>query len=138
MLWQGAANVWQYSFWESGEIGNFTKDYYDNRWTADNINSKYPRVYDRSATEVGYYNTFWLKSGSYIRLKNIQLSYTLPKSIVQKLSISGLRLYLSGSNLLTFTGLKNLDPETLAGSQNFAGWSTPQSKVYNIGINVSF
>jgi TonB-linked SusC/RagA family outer membrane protein len=138
MLWQGAAKVWQYVFWESGSIGNFTQDYFDNRWTPQNINSKYPRVYDRQATELGQNNTFWLKDASYLRLKNIELSYTLPKTAVDKLPIKGLRVFVSAYNLLTFTGLKDIDPETVAGSQGFAAWSTPQSRVYNFGFNLTF
>ena len=138
MLWQGAAKVYQYVFWESGSIGNFTQDYFDNRYTADNINSKYPRVYDRQATEVGLYNTFWLQDASYLRLKSLQLSYSLPKNIVSKLHAESLRLSVSGYNLLTFTGLKDIDPETVAGSQNFASWSTPQSKILNFGLNLTF
>ncbi|MGQ1890941.1 TonB-dependent receptor [Thermophagus sp. OGC60D27] len=137
-LWQGASNVWQYIFWESGTIGNFTKDFYENRWTETNQNASYPRVYDRQVTATGYENTFWLKDASYLRLKNIQLAYTLPEHLISRLPIDNLRLYVSGYNLLTFTGLKNTDPETTAGDQGFAAWSTPQSKVINFGINLSF
>lgn len=137
-LWQGAANVYQYSFFESGTIGNFTKDFYDNRWTADNINAAYPKVYDRQATVTGEKNTFWLENASYLRLKNIELSYTLPQSLLNKLSISAMRVYVTGYNMLTFTGMKNLDPETAEGGQGFAAWSTPQSRVVNLGVNITF
>ena len=138
MLWQGATNVWQYIFWESGSIGNFTKDFYNNRWTADNPNAPYPRVYDRQATVTGTPNTFWLEDATYLRLKNIQLAYELPKNLMNKLPFSNFRIYISAYNLLTFTGLKNTDPETTEGNQGFAAWSTPQSKVVNFGLNVSF
>ena len=137
-LFQGASNVWQYIFWESGTIGNFTKDFYNNHWTSDNVNAKYPRVYDRQATVTGQNNTFWLENASYLRLKNIQIAYTLPKQVISKLPIDNLRLYVSGYNLLTFCGLKNTDPETTQGSQGFAAWSTPQAKVINFGLNLSF
>lgn len=138
MLWQGAGNVYQYTFFESGAIGNFTKDFYDNRWTADNINAKYPKVYDRQATVTGEKNTFWLDNASYIRLKNIELAYTFSQKALSKLPISALRFYVTGYNVLTFTGMKNLDPETAEGSQGFASWSTPQSRVINFGVNVTF
>ena len=137
-LWQGASNVWQYIFWESGTIGNFTKDFYNNRWTENNTEASYPRVYDRQATVTGQNNTFWLKDASYLRLKNIQLAYTLPDRFVSRLPIDNLRFYVSGYNLLTFSGLENSDPETTQGSQGFAAWSTPQSKVINFGLNLSF
>lgn len=137
-LWQGAGNVYQYTFFESGTIGNFTKDFYNNRWTADNINAKYPKVYDRQVTVTGEKNTFWLENASYLRLKNIELAYTLPQKVLSKLSIGAMRVYLTGYNMLTFTGMKNLDPETAEGGQGFASWSTPQSRVVNFGVNITF
>ena len=95
-------------------------------------------MYDRQATVTGQNNTFWLENASYLRLKNIQIAYTLPKQVISKLPIDNLRLYVSGYNLLTFCGLKNTDPETTQGSQGFAAWSTPQAKVINFGLNLSF
>ncbi|MGD9928450.1 MAG: TonB-dependent receptor [Mangrovibacterium sp.] len=138
MLWQGATNVWQYVFFESGSIGNFTQDYFDNRWTSDNINAKYPRIYDREVTSSAQKNSFWLKDATYVRLKNIELSYTLPESLLQRLPFKELRVYTSAYNLLTFTGLKDVDPETTEGGQGFAAWSTPQSRVFNFGLNLTF
>lgn len=138
MLWQGAGNVYQYTFFESGTIGNFTKDFYNNHWTQDNINAKYPKVYDRQVTVTGEKNTFWLENASYLRLKNIELAYTLSQKALSKLPISAMRVYVTGYNLLTFTGMKNLDPETAEGSQGFASWSTPQSRVVNFGVNITF
>lgn len=137
-LLQGAARVWQYTFFESGSIGNFTKDFYKNHWTKDNINAKYPRVYDREATVTGQKNSFWLNDASYLRLKNLEVAYTFSQKSLAKTPFSSLRLYLSGYNLLTFTGMKDLDPETREGGQGFASWSTPQSKVYNFGVNITF
>jgi hypothetical protein len=138
MLWQGATNVWQYVFFESGSIGNFTQDYFDNRWTSTNINAKYPRIYDREVTSSAQKNSFWLKDATYLRLKNIELSYTLPENLLQRLPFKELRLYTSAYNLLTFTGLKDVDPETTEGGQGFAAWSTPQSRVFNFGLNLTF
>lgn len=141
MLWQGAAEVWQYTFMEAGTIGNFTKDFYDNRWTEDNINAKYPRTYNRDATVTGgggYRNSFWLNNASYLRLKSIELAYQLPAKWFAKSPVKGVRLSLSGYNLLTFTGIKNIDPETQENSQGWAAWNTPQNKVYNFGLNVTF
>ena len=141
MLFQGAAQVWQYTFMEAGTIGNFTKDFYENRWTENNINAEYPRTYNRDATVTGggnYRNTFWLNNASYLRLKSIELAYDLPKSWLKNTPISAVRLSLSGYNLFTITGIRNIDPETQENSQGWAAWNTPQSKVYNFGINVTF
>jgi TonB-linked SusC/RagA family outer membrane protein len=137
-LFQGAGRVWQYTFFESGTIGNFTKDFYDNHWTEDNIYAENPRVYDREATVTGQKNTFWLNNASYLRLKNIELAYNFSSRTLAKTPFTDLRIYLSGYNLLTFTGMKNLDPETAEGGQGFAAWSTPHSKVFNFGINITF
>lgn len=141
MLFQGAAQVWQYTFMEAGTIGNFTKDFYDNRWTEGNINSKYPRTYNRDATVTGggsYRNSFWLNNASYLRLKSIELAYDLPAAWLKNTPISNVRLSLSGYNLFTISGIRNIDPETQENSQGWAAWNTPQSKVYNFGINVTF
>jgi TonB-linked SusC/RagA family outer membrane protein len=141
MLLQGAARVWQYTFMEAGTIGNFTKDFYDNRWTEDNINAKYPRTYNRDATVTGgggYRNSFWLNDASYLRLKSIELAYDFPSSWLKNTPFSNVRLSLSGYNLFTVTGIRNIDPETEENSQGWAAWNTPQSKVYNFGINIIF
>lgn len=141
MLWQGAGEVWQYTFMEAGIIGNFTKDFYDNRWTEENPNAKYPRTYNRDATVTGgggYKNTFWLNNASYLRLKSIELTYTLPQKWFKSSPVQSIRLSLSGYNLLTFSKIKNIDPETQENSQGWAAWNTPQNKVYNFGINVTF
>ena len=138
MLWQGATNVWQYVFFESGSIGNFTQDYFDNRWTAENTDTNYPRIYDREVTSSAQRNTFWLKDASYLRLKNIELAYNLPTQITERLPFSNVRVYTSAYNLLTFTGMNDIDPETTEGGQGFAAWSTPQARVFNFGINLTF
>lgn len=141
MLWQGAAKVWQYTFMEAGIIGNFTQDYYDNRWTEQNVNAKYPRTYNRDYTVTGggdYRNSFWLNDASYIRLKSIELSYDLPKSWFSSTPIHSVRVAFTGYNLLTFTGIKNIDPETHENGQGWAAWNTPQSKVYSFGVNITF
>lgn len=140
-LFQGAARVWQYTFMEAGIIGNFTEDFYKNRWTPDNINAKYPRTYNRDYTVTGagdYRNSFWLNNASYLRLKSIDLSYDMPSKWFTGSPIQGVRLTLSGYNLFTITGIKNIDPETQENSQGWAAWNTPQSKVYNFGVSVTF
>ncbi len=80
----------------------------------------------------------WLDNASYLRLKSIELAYDFPKSWLKKTPFTAVRLSLSGYNLFTITGIKNIDPETQENSQGWAAWNTPQSKVYNFGINVTF
>ena len=140
MLWQGTGNLWQLVFFEggSGGIGNFTQDYFDNRWTPDNPNASGPRIYDRESTSTASANTYFLHNSSYMRLKNLVLSYSLPGNIISKLSVADCRIFVSGYNLLTITGIKDVDPEETASNQNFAAWNNKQSKIFNAGFNVTF
>jgi hypothetical protein len=85
----------------------------------------------------------YLEDGSFIRLKNITLGYTIPESITKKWHINKLRANISASNLLTFTNYKGLDPEVSSqgGNQNTAGydWATvPQPRTIQVGLNVTF
>jgi TonB-dependent starch-binding outer membrane protein SusC len=88
-------------------------------------------------------STRYLEDGSFIRLKNISLGYTIPASITSKIHISKLRAYVSATNLLTFTNYKGLDPEisSQSNNQNTAGydWATvPQPRTIQAGLNVTF
>ncbi len=134
ILFQGATGAVRYLSTESGEIGNFTKDFYDNRWTEDNTNSKYPRVWNRSEE---YWqnnrNTMWVQSSDYLRLKNMEFGYTLPSTFLNKMGIETFRLYFSGYNLLTYSpDLKDYDPENV--------WNNgyPIQKVVSFGLNLTF
>lgn len=140
MLLQGqGGNVAQYVYFASGEIGNFLQDYYNNRWTPANPNASGPRLYDRETIpSTRETNTYFLRSAAFLRLKTVELSYTLNKQSVKKLPFSNIRLYVSGFNLLTFDKLKYIDPEGQATSQNYAGWLTPQARIYNFGVNANF
>ena len=140
MLWQGASNVWSYVYYEggSGGIGTFTQDYFDNRWTPENPNASGPRIFDREKTSTAKQNTYFLHDATYLRLKNLELSYNIPQQLLTKAGIHNLRLFVSGYNLLTFTGLKDVDPEASASGQNYAGWYNIQTKVYNFGLNLTF
>lgn len=119
---------------ESGAIGNYLLEFYENRWTVDNPSSEHPRITDRSDQYYSYNNTYWLQSTNYIRLKNLELGYTLPTTIGEKIGISNLRVYVSGFNLLTFSKMKAYDPE----STNVLGQYYPQSRIINTGLAVTF
>jgi hypothetical protein len=139
MLWQGQAQAVQYVYFQSGTIGNFTQEYWDNHWTPVNPNASGPRLYDRETIpSTEYTNTFFLRSAAFVRLKNLQLAYTFTRKQLRALPFSDLQVYVSGFNLLTFDKLKYIDPEGVANSQNYAGWYTPQTRVFNFGLNVNF
>ena len=122
---------------ESGDIGNYLKYDFDHRWTIDNPTDKYPRLTNRNNR---YYtgnsatNSYFLKSNNYLRVKNIELGYTLPSEIGSKLGLSKFRIYVNGLNLLTFDKIKVWDPEATTGS----GQYYPQSRIVNAGVRVSF
>jgi len=136
LLIQGAAGAVNYINTESGEIGNFLKSFYDKRWTPDNVDAEGPRAFNRSNE---YWraqrNTYFLHSTDYIRLKNIELGYTLPSSFLDQISLSRVRVYFNAYNLLTFSpDYKDFDPELGAGS----GQGYPLQKIVNAGISLTF
>lgn len=103
-------------------------------WTPENPNGKMPRIaYNRSSINVGYLNDFWLQDGSYIRLKNLQFGYTLPKDVLKSIGIEKVRFYYSGENLLTFHNmLIDMDPEL----GSIGGF--PMNRTNAIGVSVTF
>ncbi len=124
-----------------------TQRFYDNHWTPDNPSNEFPRAAWGGATNNNQPSTRFIENGSYLRLKNLQLGYTLPVSASQKLRISQLRIYLSAQNLLTYTKFSGLDPE-MQTSENAASegdravgidWGTyPTSKTFLLGLNLTF
>ena len=119
---------------ESGAIGNYLLDFYENRWSLENPSSEHPRITDRSDQYYSSGNTYWLRSTDYIRLKNVELGYNLPADWIKKVGIGNARLFLSGMNLVTWSKVKVYDPE----STNQLGQYYPQARLINSGIMVSF
>ncbi len=135
VLFQGAAGAKVYvSAGESGNIGNFLLDIYKNRWTIDNPSSEHPRIANRSDQYFSNGNTYWLRSSDYIRLKNVEIGYNVPSTIIKKVGLNGFRVYANGLNLLTWDKLKVYDPE----SDNTTGQYYPQSRVINFGLTATF
>ena len=116
-----------------GISGNVTTRYLDRYSETVNPAGNFPRL--------GYqdYNaqpsSFWLEDASYLRLKNIELGYSFKKDWIQKLRLQRLRVYISGQNLLTFTGIDDYDPEKIAGDTR--GYTYPNAKTYTVGLNVT-
>ena len=149
LLFQGAAGGVRYITTESGEIGNFLQSYAEDRWTADNLDAKAPRTFNRGNEYwVGNWNTFWLRKTDYIRLKNIELGYTIPSSVMNSVGIQSVRVYVNAFNLLTYApDLKDeFDPELTGGDRdsptggdvNTSGQGYPLQKIVNAGISVTF
>ncbi|RPE13718.1 TonB-dependent receptor [Chitinophaga lutea] len=135
MLWQAATGSSQYIRTESGLIGNFPMRIVEDRWTPQNPNGSMPRPYDRDKEYwVSRPNTFWLWNTNYLRLKTLELGYTIPQTLRKKAGLEDLRVYVSGQNLLTFDKVKIFDPESPTGS----GQYYPQTRIFNAGLNVTF
>ncbi|SHO61964.1 TonB-linked SusC/RagA family outer membrane protein [Algoriphagus zhangzhouensis] len=135
LLLQGALGARQYvSAGESGNIGNYLLDFYENRWTIDNPSSTDPRIANRSDQWYSGGNTYWFRKTDYLRLKNLEIGYNLPAHLTQKVGIQNARFYVNGLNLITFDKLKVYDPE---GSSS-TGQYYPQARVINTGLSVSF
>jgi TonB-linked SusC/RagA family outer membrane protein len=140
-LLQGAAGAVRFVSMESGLIGNFTKSFYDNRWTPDNPDASGPRAYNRDAE---YWrnnrNTFFLYNSDYIRLKTLELGYSVPRPLAGRLGFQNIRFFASAYNLLTFTSreMKDFDPESNNNDIGGQGQPFPSQKVINGGISLTF
>jgi TonB-dependent starch-binding outer membrane protein SusC len=134
-LIQGAFGAQFYLNPESGEIGNFLKDFADHRWTEANPNGHDPRTYNRGEE---YWqannNTYWLHRTDYVRLKSLEVGFNLPSKINKRVGIDGLRFYVSGTNLFTWSKFKDFDPELDTSS----GQVYPLQKVVNLGVTLTF
>ena len=137
-LFQGATGASLRITTESGDIGNFLKYSHDNRWSIDNPSSEHPRLASRGDTYFtgGNFgnNTYYLFSKDYIRLKNIEVGYSLPRTMLEKVKFQNLRIYVNALNLFTIAANNIFDPEATAGS----GVYYPQSRVINTGLNLTF
>ncbi|WP_294479837.1 TonB-dependent receptor [uncultured Bacteroides sp.] len=124
------------------ERSAINKDVYGKVWMSTNTDEQnanviYPRL-SRSGGEGSSNNsktsTWWMRDGSFMRLKNFELGYTMPKAMMSKTFIKSLRFYVSGSNLLTFSNFKLWDPEK--GNSDGSGY--PLNRVFTIGFNANF
>ncbi|GAB3534102.1 TonB-dependent receptor [Pontibacter brevis] len=135
VLFQGSAGaVTTIGTGEMGSIGNFLEDIYVNRWTVENPSSVHPRISDRGNQYFSWGNTYWMRSTDYIRLKNIELGYTLPGTLGKKVGLDVLRVYVNALNLATWDKLKVYDPENV----NANGQYYPQSRIINTGVTATF
>lgn len=112
-----------------------------NRWTAENTDTDVPRATATKPTDVSYDR--YVEDGSYLRVKNIQLAYTIPSGALDKLGVSVMRVYVNAQNLFTFTDYTGLDPEVSRYgsdniSQGFDSGAYPNTKVFTAGFNLSF
>lgn len=111
------------------------EDVYKHRWTEENPNPKarYPRLTAGDNTNNNRNSTWRMRDGSFLRLKNMEIGYSMPKRILDKTFITSLRFYVSGQNLLTFSKFKLWDPELNSSD----GSKYPLSRVFTVGVNIN-
>lgn len=108
--------------------------YLTDAWSRENTDAKYPQMWVNSRSMNDRNSDFWMRNAAYLRLKTITLGYTFPKFSIRNWNINNLRVYVSGQNLLTWSPLKEFDPEAGAGSGSYY----PQQKLFSVGLNVNF
>jgi len=149
MLWQGVSHVdYELSGWWDDRNypastpytslfqgnGNTPKYLVEQAWTPENPDAKFPRLTTSSSLNNAWQSSWWVINGEYLRMKNMNFGYTIPNSILKKTPFSRINIYLAGTNLLTLTHFRYVDPESPSVSTGYY----PQQKTYSAGINVSF
>jgi TonB-linked SusC/RagA family outer membrane protein len=119
---------------------NWSKDFYENRWHGEGTSNTYP------STNIGggsnyLPNSFFVESGSYFRIRNMQLGYTLPAGVSQRIKARSVRAFINAQNAFNFFDYRGLSPEITGGTPISRGIDVgvyPLSATYNFGLNVSF
>jgi len=106
-----------------------TWNHWENPWSVENRDGEWPRL---GGSNNRVETSFWLDDLSYLRLKNVQMGYTLPKDLLTKIGIESVRIYGSAENLATFTKFRGLDPEKRANASD----AYPLNKSFSLGINI--
>ncbi|MFT0499340.1 SusC/RagA family TonB-linked outer membrane protein [Bacteroides thetaiotaomicron] len=140
MMWQGTAGNDIYDATRRTDIATSNlPSWMLNRWTGEGTSNRIPRFVQ--GDNVNWQSSdLYVYDGSYPRLKNIQLGYTLPAALTQKVFISSLRFYVAAENLFTFTKYHGFDPEISSGGTSLGidYGVYPQARVWTIGASLSF
>lgn len=150
ILFQGVANttiiLQSEAAWAFNNKGSILQSNVGNRWayytdpiTGDVVDTRATATMPKLTTTPTGNNSYgwlstWIRDGSYIRLKNIEIGYTLPKSITRKWTMEKVRISLSGNNLHTWSAMKDFDPEVAAQNGEFY----PLQKIYNVNVSITF
>jgi TonB-linked SusC/RagA family outer membrane protein len=113
-----------------------SKDQYDNRWTPENKDAKYPQRVAVDFADAQQKSSRFMNKADYMRLKSLTIGYDIPKSITSKVKISNARVYFNGQNLWTLAAYDVYDPEV--NEYGSRGWETPIGKTYTFGVEFSF
>jgi len=119
---------------------NWTENFYENRWHGPGTSNTTPSAFLSDAVN-GQPNSFYVESGSYLRIRNLNLGYNLPGSIASTIGMSNFRIYVSAQNIATFTKYKGFNPEIESTGANDQGIDTgvvPIYAIFNLGVNATF
>lgn len=139
MNWTGATNVSRLldeDFTRPFNTGDapLMKWMVEERWEENGQSAKFPRFTLVNRMHNSQVSNFWVRDASYLRLKNVEVGYTVNADILKKLGIVKLRVFANGYNLLTLDHLGFIDPESKIGNKN----KYPNTRIYNFGVNVNF
>ena len=141
MMWQGTAGNDVFDATRRMDINSTNlPSWMLGRWTGPGTSDKYPLFIVGDSSDNWKSSDLYVYDGSYLRLKNIELGYTLPDKIAHNVQISRLRLFVSAENLLTFTKYHGFDPEISSGGTSLGVdyGVYPQARVWRIGFNLEF
>lgn len=135
----------------NGSLGleNVSEEFYNNRWTENNPGNEYPRAVWTDVNGNSRPSDVFIEDGSYLRLKSIEVGYSLPETILNAMHLNKLRIFVSAQNLFTITHYSGLDPEIaeginpsgVAGGVTSLGLDTgtyPPSRFFTVGLNIQF
>lgn len=138
VFFQGVAGIEGYTYMEiSSPFSNRSNSgsWWKDRWTPEHQNTAYPRLI-KDDTRNLIHSDFYVENASYLRLKNIELGYTIPKLITRKVGIERVRVYGSIQNAFTITNYKGFDPEKPVSETRAQAF--PQVRIFTVGLNVNF
>ncbi len=140
LFFTGAANtsvniagIGMWPFYDGLGANNILTEYYDNRWTPENPNAKYPAVDEGNNPNNFVQSTIWMKNGNYLRLRNAEIGYTIPEKWLGKYNFGNIRFFVNGMNLYTWDHIKIMDPESNDGIGGY-----PLQRSFNVGVQVDF
>lgn len=117
-----------------GSGGNSPYYLIEGAWTPENTNAKYPRLTTIPNGNNAWRSSWWVVNGEYLRLKNMNIGYYLPDYLLKKTPFTRVNIYLAGTNLLTLSHFKYVDPESPSVSNGYY----PQQRTFSLGLNVTF
>ena len=138
-FWQGVGNVdvinhrkYQTDFWSVDDVGSNKGTRLLDAWSPSNPNSTVPALTTIDSNAENRFSTYFVENGSYLKLRTLQVGYSLSEEAMERLQVENARFYVSGQNLLTLTskGFTGVDPEN-------PGWGYPQPMTITLGLNLS-